>query len=403
MLRHCALPFCDPLTFSGGGFNALHACAEQGDAELFELMLQRVGEADVHLLTKVHQSDPTFARAQTPLHFACWSGSEAIMRTLLSRGAPHRALRDTEQQTPLHLAALRHHAGCVALLLEGGGYSPDDLEAETGKGGFTALHCALKTDPSESTTAERQISTIQALLAAGANPNARCKLGQTPLMTGIGARNLVGAREMLRHSDLSAVDKTGATALHLACAVGLHQIVEELLALGAERMARDCKGLTPLHHASLNGFFACVALMLSVLTAAEVNAAAKDGSTALHLAAMSGSEKVCGALIAAGAQLDSKFLGDATSLLVAQEENSDNKALLALLAGEGPAKLPGTVCDRCAEPASAVFCSACGGAVYCGVACMEAAQAEHKEVCELRQATLGGGIRLGKVAVAAER
>ena len=91
-------------------------------------------------------------------------------------------------------------------------------------------------------------------------------------------------------------------------------------------------------------------------------------------------------------------MGGATPLELAQEKHADNAALLALLSGERSAKLPGTVCDRCAEPGS-VFCAACGGAVYCSAACVEASQAEHGEACAARQAAISKKIQVKHVVL----
>ena len=176
------------------------------------------------------------------------------------------------------------------------------------------------------------------------------------------------------------------TALHVACEKGRRQVAAELLAAGASKAARDSCGWTPLHWAARFGHLSCTALILSGLSAEEVDAVATDGATTLHNAALFGDEKVCGALIGAGARVDAKTAQGVTPLQLAQLKHASDAALLALLSGQvPPAKLPGTVCDACGEPGS-VFCAACGGAVYCSAACMKAALGDHKKACEVRKA-----------------
>jgi Ankyrin repeats (3 copies) len=111
-----------------------------------------------------------------------------------------------------------------------------------------------------------------------------------------------------------------------------------------------------LHYAARAGSLACVILLVGRpekprLSPEEVNAEDKDRFTALHLAAIGGHEKVCGALIAMGASLDAMTTYFRTPWLYALQEHPDKASLHELLAGRGPANLPGTVCDHCAKPA----------------------------------------------------
>jgi hypothetical protein len=126
------------------------------------------------------------------------------------------------------------------------------------------------------------------------------------------------------------------------------------------------------------------------MTPADVNAVGELGWTPLHYAAVSGNIQCCGALIGGGSQLDARTNDGYTPLMVAQHEHPSNAELHALLAGEGPALAPGTVCDHCGRPEEASRhlknCDGCRAARYCGVACQTAAWPAHKEECRRRKA-----------------
>ncbi len=111
----------------------------------------------------------------------------------------------------------------------------------------TSLHDAAK---------EGNKSKVEALLAQGADVNARSKYGITPL-------------QLAACSDIN-IDKL--------------PLVKLLLAKGADVNAKDNLGTTPLHEAArCNGSKAIVALLLA--QGADVNATNKNGDTPLHTAA----------------------------------------------------------------------------------------------------------------------
>ena len=287
-----------------------------------------------------------------------------------------------------------------------------------------------------------QLECLQILLAAGADAKKAGALGLTPLMNAILRRRTECARALLPASDLRATNRVGRsafhscvttaneecfelllplmsdadleqrtvpgrderghngsvfheTALHLACQGGQQQMARALLKRDANRMPRDSLQRTPLMWAA-DGHLSCCVLLVGQpgrrkMSPAEVNAADVNGSTALHLAAgKSDCEKICGFLLEAGARLDAKLPSGHTPLMVAQHFQPTNAALHALLSGQGPAQLPGTVCDHCGKTAAQASvsslkgCAQCHAARYCGAACSAAAWPGHKKACRAR-------------------
>jgi hypothetical protein len=88
--------------------------------------------------------------------------------------------------------------------------------------------------------------------------------------------------ELAAGADIMARDESGKTPLHSAAAAGTPANIQALLAAGAEVMARNIYGLTPLHWAVQNHAPAVQALLDA---GADVMAREKYGDTPLHVAA----------------------------------------------------------------------------------------------------------------------
>ncbi|MBI4012193.1 MAG: ankyrin repeat domain-containing protein [Candidatus Rokubacteria bacterium] len=122
------------------------------------------------------------------------------------------------------------------------------------------------------------------LLAAGAPVNARTREGDTPLCVAVEADYPSNVADLLAaRADATIPCARGATTLHVTARRGSRQsIAAALLRAGAPADARDSDGRTPLLLLADRD----VVPMLRALVAGgvDVNAAGKDGRTALHVA-----------------------------------------------------------------------------------------------------------------------
>ena len=148
---------------------------------------------------------------------------------------------------------------------------------------------------------------MNALLGMGADPDARL-LDQLPSLQ-VAAAMPEDSRIEWVTMMLSAgamVDSRSAsdeTALFAACRLGETDMVELLLAAGANVLvACQDRGFSPLHVAAFNGHVNVCQLLVGWLAerGSGVDLVTKDGMTPLHLAAGEGHEAVCMLLMDAG-------------------------------------------------------------------------------------------------------
>jgi ankyrin repeat protein len=244
----------------------------------------------------------------TALLFAARSGDVGSARALIAAGADaNDALPDG---TPaLTLAAHSGHGAVGSLLLEKG------ADPNGAGPGYTALHAAVL---------RKDAALVTALLARGADPNARMTKG-TPM------------RRTSQDFDLPAA-LIPATPYVLAAKFLEPEIMRLLAAGGADTRAAMRDGATPLMLATGivvaanldrrgvsvldGGTRETEALVFPTVEAAlalgsDVNAVNEAGETALHMAAASGYDRVVRLLVENGARLDVKNRRGLTPLGVA--------------------------------------------------------------------------------------
>ena len=153
-------------------------------------------------------------------------------------------------------------------------------------------------------------ATVDAFLAAGADPNRAIAGGETPLMTAARTGRIAVVRALLaRGAEVNAKLPGGQTALMWAAAEGHTAVVEALVAAKAEVAATVPTGLNALLFAVRAGHLDTVRVLLK--TGIDINAVTaptktgkklpKRGNSALTLAVENGRFEVASVLLDLGA------------------------------------------------------------------------------------------------------
>lgn len=286
------------------GRTPLHVCFEHDMAEL----LISSG-ADIELITNT---------GWTPLFMAVANGQARMMNALLERGAQKNGT-DNEGRSLLHIAAMN---GVLSL------FGPLVLQTldinGLDKQEKTPLHLAAEG------RFKAHIQTAEILLACGASLHAQDASGNTPLHVAAKRGNGDMVEVLLAYgADLKKVDKEGETAFHYAnyhlqeilssYATGkttsLHWAINRdkkelfnlLIAHGADVMAVDNFGRTPLYCAIDKGSVEMVEVLLkkgACGTTEHCVPFTLEGITPLHLSAQRGYKAIAASLLAHGVDVD---------------------------------------------------------------------------------------------------
>ena len=339
------------------GDTLLHAAAALGCVEWASVLLEKGADPRVRNW-----------RDGTPLHLAARNDLRDLTDRLLDHGA---SVHDTtvDGDTPLHMVAtgapwVPHDASGPTLyrnISVGGNRSTQPI----GLGDVDVRQSPAW--PPDSVPG----ATAKALLRRGAEVNARSKAGRTALHCAI--RALTAARAQPHYPDVykriastlevllaagangDAADASGDTPVHLA-ARGLPDILQTLLERGADANARNVWGDTPLHVAAAAAGDAeargdpslpsiteqvvqNIAQCVRVLTehGADVNACNdRGGDTPLHMAvALGGIPSVVQALLDGHADIDALNSSGETPLQLAIRERQKRDAIVQLLRDRG--------------------------------------------------------------------
>ncbi len=272
----------------GDGRTPLHAAAAAGAAELCGLLLDRGAEVDARC-----------ARGATPLLDA---SSAAAVATLCSGGADADADAASGMR-PLIAAAIAGRLEVVQALLAAGA----DPEAAT-ELGQVALHGAVLA-PGD---AQAQ-AIVAALLGAGAQVDEEADDGMTPLMVAaLNHRTALVSALLARGADAARRTVSGNTALMMASdgraeldrdlstIDRMQECIRVLAAGGAEVDAANEAGETALIWAARGFHTGPVQTLLEL--GADANARSTAGLTPLGQARASGHEQMAADLVAAGAR-----------------------------------------------------------------------------------------------------
>jgi ankyrin repeat protein len=275
-------------------------------------------------------ADPNASRkGVTPLLLAARHGTGDIVKALLAAGAKSNAMDYKMRDALMRAAAANQPVDVIEHLLKSGiDLNGEDSNTDRTILGTYAMH--------------GNQDACAALIAAGADPNAKPVLGATPLLLAANGpystddEALAVVRLLLKHGaklesavsgdianplygaivsqrstlirplvdagaqpNKALFDKVGPLAL--AAAASDVRTVRALLDAGADFKTPDGRGISPLGHASAAGKRANMALLLA--HGASPNAETPDGIPPILMAAANGQLGAVRALIAAGADL----------------------------------------------------------------------------------------------------
>ncbi|HVR11127.1 MAG TPA: ankyrin repeat domain-containing protein [Thermoanaerobaculia bacterium] len=278
---------------------------------------------------------PSRQRAAAILRRALWAAALlACLGTPLDSQTKAKAQKERDGSALLAAIAAGQADRVKALIAAGADVNAKDAE------GMTALVLAVFVD---------NASCLKALLAAHADVNAKEHLGNTALITAahkgntgfiktliaagadVNTKNndgytaLMYAQEMgsamaliAARADVNAKDNNGGTALLGAALASDTGRVKVLIAAGANVNAKDNTGWAPLMGAANKGCADCIKALIAAGSGAVVNAQDVSGNTALMYAAQSGNLESVKALLSAGADVNAKNNQGVTALVAAK-------------------------------------------------------------------------------------
>jgi ankyrin repeat protein len=259
------------------------------------------------------------SKRMSPLHLATFFGLEAAVRLLLEQGAD-LAVVDSSKFTPLHYTSRNGHLEVGRLPLDHGA----DVTA-TSEYGETPLHIASE---------KGHLEVVKLLLDHGANVTATTQHGETPLHEASYEGLLEVVRLLLgQGADITATNDLKQTPISIAIDKCHLEVVRLLLdqdtkvTVGALNDALD--------HAVDNGHHEIVQLLLA--HGADIAAVVFPRSTLLHLASFKGHVEVAQVLLEHGANAHALDRDGRTVLdVVSTYAPYDNhKALVRLLLDKG--------------------------------------------------------------------
>jgi ankyrin repeat protein len=251
----------DPAAPDHSGHTVLWLAVERNDLALVKALLAagvtpdtRATSEDPPLVAALRGAHPEIAQAlwaagadsqatdgqgRTPLMVASSTGQRGSIEALLARHAPVDA-KDAKGRSALWYAAAAGATEAVSVLLSAGAILSTDAS------GIGVLHAAA---------AQPNTGTLEVLLAAHADVNARAGNGDSLLMVAAAAGHLEIVRALLARSpDLDAQNQAGDTALIIASRAGHAPVCHLLLAAGANRALRNHARVSAADIAAGRGF-----------------------------------------------------------------------------------------------------------------------------------------------------
>ena len=262
----------------GGGITAvskneaslLHIVALLNKVEFIGILLQRGAEIDVGA-----------GELGTPLHFAALSGGTEAVLFFLDQGANADAM-DSQGMTPFMKACEAGKETTAQILIN----RTTDVMLQAQDTLTTALHSSILKEIDE---------TSKLIIATALNVDVPDANGVTALIMACDAREFerdpVIQLLLDRGANINAVEKTGESALGLACKGGRTWVVRELLDRGASLdQEQQHFNQTPIYYACRGGHAEILTLLLD--HGATINSSKRPVENQLFVAAVDSGSKV---------------------------------------------------------------------------------------------------------------
>lgn len=299
-VRKCLEKGADVDLQNGNGVTLLYLACDKNHIEIAELLISYGANVNQGLKEEYGRNPLLIAAigkhseltkmliangAKTGLHLAALQGDIDTVKTWIEQEIfPVNSIR--EGMTPLCLAAMSGHLKIAQLLLDRGAIL-DFLHYQN-----TPLYQAAKFN---------HLELVDLLIDRGSDPNRASTLHTAT------CRNYqeLAKRLIARGVDVNYQDYGGGTPLHAAAENGLIEMVELLIANGAQVSAKSkFDASTPLHHAAEKGFVEIAEILIS--NGAQMNThGGFNSGTPLLYAAEKGHLLMVKLLISSGANVNS--------------------------------------------------------------------------------------------------
>ncbi|MFM2322020.1 MAG: hypothetical protein RLZZ225_173 [Pseudomonadota bacterium] len=281
---------------------ALNQSKSKQDEQKKDKFIPSFAEKERWMRQAFKQSVESFAKQSSVAEKESWI-SQAILQDdlnqvkyLIKSGAKLDS-RDSNGNTLLHTAAWDGSLDVAIFLINEG----VDLEAKNDYG-HTPLHAAVQNG---------HFKIVEQLVNKGVVLEPRDDRGDTPLHLAVENNSSFPVIRFMvrklqqRSANLEAKNRDSYTVLQLATQHGYVDLVEFLLASGADSMVRDVEGNTLLHLA-VSKAHSEIAKRLIGINADLLEAKNESGDTALHLAVSNNDLKLMDLLLKLGADLETK-------------------------------------------------------------------------------------------------
>lgn len=229
------------------------------------------------MLTLGASPNTTDSQEKTPLHVAAAQGDAKTVEVLIAAGADV-TVRDGNGRLPLHWAAQCYNSDALKILLNKGKEQNETGINEQDNEGQTPLMLAAK-----------EKEPLKLLLEEGASVNVQDHAGESALTASIKSKNFEAMKLLLAAgADFSAAQREyHMRAIHLAVAAGNIKVLEHLTSMGMDLL--DCwwdpEHKETLLHVAAESNVEMLKLVLSI--GKSVDDFDNEGHTALHRAVLS--------------------------------------------------------------------------------------------------------------------